>query len=122
MAEILVWLDEQVGTAERPTAASARLFGTYDPDSGYATVSLLIAINGTTYRIVRHHQPVNAVSENTAERLRFLHRNMMTEFLGKFRAAPFRDVVKKFISWNRNPAYRHVLLPFSEGSASSRRR
>jgi hypothetical protein len=104
-----VWLLESVGTRQVPAGACAYLLGLYTPATRFASISLIIRFRGTEYRCTRIHHVVNDFKSNDAERLRYLHRNMIAYFLQKFHDAEFASVVNKFLRWSTNPTHRVVL-------------
>jgi len=107
-----IWLDEQLAKGSTPARCSAKLLGVYEDDTHMVTISLVITHDGTEYRVVRLRREVNTIKSNDQERLRYLHRNMITHFLNKYRDAKFSEVVLKFLKWSTNPVHIQVLDRF----------
>ncbi len=117
--DTLTWLTEELGTSLRPAGCSARIVGTYDKITNYVTISMVVECSDTEYRVTRLHRPVNTFKDNNEERLRYLHRNMVSYIIDNYKRAAFGNVVRKFLKWSKNPAHAAVLGRFTSSARSS---
>jgi hypothetical protein len=105
----IVWLDELININKKPPLTQVRLRGVYKHTDDKATITLIIVHDGTEYRVVRYHKPVSSALPATKERLLRRHRNMVNHFLNMHDNESWDKIRDKFLSWNRNPTYAHVI-------------
>jgi hypothetical protein len=105
----LIWLRERLAKRSPPNCL-AELVGVYDPLSRVITISLVLTIDGTEYRVVRCHKPV-ALRQTNDEitELRILHRNMIAYMARTYGNAEWQTIVKKFIGWSTNPTHKTIM-------------
>jgi len=106
----LVWLREKLARNSNIPNCSAELIGVYDPISRVITISLVLTIDGTEYRVVRCHKPVvlRQTSDEITE-LRNLHRNMIAHMIKTYGDVEWSVIVEKFLKWSTNPTHKAVM-------------
>lgn len=106
----LVWLREKLAKKSVVPDCSAELIGVYDPVARIITISLVLTIDGTEYRVIRCHKPVilRLTNDETTE-LRTLHRNMIAYMVQTYGDVEWSVIVKKFLKWSTNPAHRVIM-------------
>lgn len=101
----IIWLREELAKGSTPGNARAELVGSYDPLSHQVTISFVLTLEGTEYRVIRYHKIIIA---ETAERLRQLHRNMITHAIKQYGDIAWPKLVEKFLRWSTNPVHAAV--------------
>jgi hypothetical protein len=105
----IVWLREELAKGSTPGNAHAELVGTYDPLVHQVTISFVLTLEGTEYRVIRYHKIIIA---ETAERLRQLHRNMVAYAIKQYSNIAWSKLVDKFLHWSTNPVHAAVFLKY----------
>ena len=106
----LVWLRERLAKKSTIPNCSAELIGVYNPSNNVITISLVITIDGTEYRIVRCHEPVvMRQTDDEITELRKMHRNMIAYMIQTYGEAEWSTVLKKFVKWSTNPVHKAVM-------------
>jgi hypothetical protein len=114
MSEILdariVWLRERLAKKSDIPNCFAELVGVYNPTNHIITISLVITIDGTEYRVIRCHESVimRKTNDETTE-LRMMHRNMIAYMVKTYGEADWSVIIKKFIHWTTNPAHKTIM-------------
>jgi len=106
----LIWLREKLAQKSPPPDCLAELIGVYDPISRVITISLVLTIDGTEYRVIRCHKTINLkqTDDETTE-LRMLHRNMTAYMIKTYGGVEWPVIVKLFLKWTTNPAHKAVM-------------
>jgi hypothetical protein len=106
----LVWLREKLAKKSTIPDCLAELIGVYDPVSRIITISLVLTIDGTEYRVIRCHKPVTLkqTDDETTE-LRNLHRNMIAYMIQTYGDIEWSVIVRKFLKWSTNPTHKAVM-------------
>ena len=106
----LVWLREKLAKKSPAKDCMAELIGVYNPISRVITISLVITIDGTEYRLIRCHKPVILRQTNDEiTELRKMHRNMIAHMTRTYGDVEWPVIVKKFLQWSTNPVHKEVM-------------
>ena len=106
---LIVWLDKPLSLKHAPATTTAKLYGVYRRHTNIATISLIIEHDGTEYRAVRYHKPVSTLLPIDAERLGYIHNNMVHHFMRRYGDTTWSLLLKKFLKWNTNRLYADAL-------------
>lgn len=106
----LIWLRERLAKNSTISNCFAELIGVYDPITRIITISLVINIDGTEYRVIRCHKSVilKQTNDETTE-LRMMHRNMIAYMIKTYGNADWSIIIKKFLQWTTNPTHFAVM-------------
>ena len=116
----LVWLREKLARNSNIPNCIAELIGVYDPISRIITISLVITIDGTEYRVVRCHKPiVLRQTDDEITELRKLHRNMIAYMIKTYGDVEWSVIVEKFLKWSTNPTHKAVMQRWATTSGHS---
>ena len=105
----IIWLREELAKGSTPGNAHAELVGAYDPSSHQVTISFVLTLEGTEYRVIRYHKIIIA---ETAERLRQLHRNMIAHAIKQYGSMAWPKLIEKFLHWSTNPVHAAVFSKY----------
>ena len=106
----LVWLRERLAKKSAVPNCFAELIGVYDPISRVITISLVITIDGTEYRVIRCHKPIALrQTDDEITELRKLHRNMIAYMIQTYGDTEWSVIIKKFLQWSTNPVHKEVM-------------
>jgi hypothetical protein len=110
----LIWLRERLAKKSATPNRFAELLGVYDPSARVITISLVITIDSTEYRVIRCHKSVSLrQTDDEITELRKLHRNMINYMVQTYGDAEWSVVIRKFLQWSTNPVHKAVMQRWS---------